>query len=171
MPGLRSVASLVMNKPWTCFLNQSSGYDICSTVYKQQSVSSDEAENVSNNSSTQHDVWANLGAERPYFHFTGKPGINVDLEDPSNPLEYFELFCTADIAEVIARETNQYAQKILENRPNPKLKSRTHCWAGIENCIIIKYSPYLPLELQQCFQWCSHFSDDFIGCKKITILQ
>jgi hypothetical protein len=35
---------------------------------------------------------------------------NVDLEAPSNPLEYFELFCTPDIAEVIARKRNQYAQ-------------------------------------------------------------
>jgi hypothetical protein len=52
-----------------------------------------------------------LGAERPCFPFTGKPGINVDLEDPSDPLEYFELFCTPDIVELIARETIQYAQK------------------------------------------------------------
>jgi hypothetical protein len=31
--------------------------------------------------------------------------MNVDLEDPSNPLEYFELFCTPEIAEVMVRET------------------------------------------------------------------
>jgi hypothetical protein len=76
----------------------------------------------------QPDAWANSGNEWPCFPFTGKPGINVDLEDPSNSLEYFELFCTADIAEVIARETNQYAQKFLENTPNLKPKSRTHRW-------------------------------------------
>jgi hypothetical protein len=66
----------------------SSGYE--------ESVSSDEAENLSNNSSKQPDILANSGVERPRFPFTGKPGINVDLEDPSNPLEYFELFCTPD---------------------------------------------------------------------------
>jgi hypothetical protein len=32
------------------------------------------------------------------------PGINVDLEGHSNPLEYFELLCTPEIAEIIARE-------------------------------------------------------------------
>jgi hypothetical protein len=69
-----------------------------------------------------------MSTTRPRFPFTGKPGINVDLEDPSNPLEYFELFCTPDIAEVIARETNRSAQKFLENMPNLKLKSRTHGW-------------------------------------------
>jgi hypothetical protein len=46
----------------------------------------------------QPDVRANSGAERPHFPFTGKPVINVDLEDPRNPLEYFEL-CMQDIVE------------------------------------------------------------------------
>jgi hypothetical protein len=58
----------------------------------EQSVSSDEAGNVSDNSSMQPDVWANLGAERSHFLLTGKPGINVDLEDPSNLLEYLSSF-------------------------------------------------------------------------------
>jgi hypothetical protein len=80
----------------------------------EQSVSSNEAENVSDNSSMQPDVWANSGAERTRFPFTGKPGINVDLEDPSNLLEYFELFCTPGIVEVIAREANLYAQNFLK---------------------------------------------------------
>jgi hypothetical protein len=43
----------------------------------EQSVSCDEAENISNNSSMQPDIWANSGTERPHFPFTGKPGINV----------------------------------------------------------------------------------------------
>jgi hypothetical protein len=53
----------------------------------KQSVSSDEEDNVSDNSSKQHGIWAKSGAELPCFPFTGKPGINVDLEDPSNPLQ------------------------------------------------------------------------------------
>jgi hypothetical protein len=49
--------------------------------------------------------------------------MNVNLQEPSNWLEYFEWFCTPEIVEVIARETNRYAQKILENTPdlNPSL--------------------------------------------------
>jgi hypothetical protein len=43
----------------------------------------------------QPDIWANSGAERP--------------------LKYSELFCTADIAEVVARETYWHAKNILEN--------------------------------------------------------
>jgi hypothetical protein len=63
----------------------------------------------------QHGIWSKSDAERPCFPFTGNPGINVDLEDSSNPLKYSELFCTPEIAEVIARETNRYAKKCLEN--------------------------------------------------------
>jgi hypothetical protein len=81
----------------------------------EQSVSSDEAENIRDSSTMHPDIWANSGAELPRFPFICKPGINVDLEDPSNPLEYFELFHIPDIAEVIAREINRYAQKFLEN--------------------------------------------------------
>jgi hypothetical protein len=86
----------------------------------EQSVSSDEEEDASDSSSMQHVTWAKSGHEQPCFPLNGKPGINVDLEDPSNPLEYFELFCTPEIGEVITREVNQYAKKFLENTPNLK---------------------------------------------------
>jgi hypothetical protein len=91
----------------------------------EQSVSSDE-ENANDKSSMEHGTWAKSGVERPRFPFTGKPGMNVDLKDPSNPLEYFELFCTLEIAEVIARVIHWCARKFVENMPNLKLRSRTH---------------------------------------------
>jgi hypothetical protein len=110
------------------------------------SVSSDEAENDSNDSSMQPGVWANSGAKQPHFQFTGKPGTIVDLEDPSNPLEYFALFCTPDIVEVIARETNRYAQTFLENMPNLNLKSRTHCWKETNTIEIMKLLAFFLLQ-------------------------
>jgi hypothetical protein len=55
-------------------------------------------------------TYGQTGAEQPHFPFTSKHGINVDFEGPSNPLEYFELFCTPETVEVTARETNRYAQ-------------------------------------------------------------
>jgi hypothetical protein len=65
----------------------------------KQSVSSDKEENVSDNSSMQHGIETKSGAKWPRFPFTGKPGINVDLQDPSKPLEYSELFSTTEISE------------------------------------------------------------------------
>jgi hypothetical protein len=73
----------------------------------EQSVSSDEEENASDNSSTQHCIWTGSEPERSRFPFTGKPRLNVDLEGASNPLEYFELFYTPQIAELIDRESNR----------------------------------------------------------------
>jgi hypothetical protein len=58
----------------------------------EQNVSSDEEENVSDNGTMQHGVWAKSGAELPHFPFTGKHGINVDLEDPSNPWNVLSCF-------------------------------------------------------------------------------
>jgi hypothetical protein len=94
----------------------------------EQSVSYDEEENVSDNSSMQHCTWAKSAAEQPRFPFTGKLDKNVDVRDLSKPLEYFELFCSPQIVEVIARVTNWYAQKFLENTPTLKLRSRAHHW-------------------------------------------
>jgi hypothetical protein len=39
------------------------------------SVSSDEEENVSDNSNMQHGIWTKSCAEQPHFPFTGKPGM------------------------------------------------------------------------------------------------
>jgi hypothetical protein len=62
----------------------------CVSFYKKKK------ENVSDNSSRQHGIRAQSDAERPRFPFTGKPGINLDLEDHSNPLEYPE-FCISEM--------------------------------------------------------------------------
>jgi hypothetical protein len=69
----------------------------------------------------QYGIWTKAGAEQPCFPFTGKPSLNIDLEHPSNPLEYFKLSCMPEIVEVIARGTNQYAQQLSENKTNIKL--------------------------------------------------
>jgi hypothetical protein len=84
----------------------------------EQNVSSDEEENISDNSSMQHGIYGQSQVLIECFPFTGKPVLNFDFEEPSNPLEYFELFCTPEIEKAIARETSRYAQRFLENTPN-----------------------------------------------------
>jgi hypothetical protein len=49
--------------------------------YDEQSVRSDDEENVNDNSSMQHGIWAKPASERR-FPFAGKPGINVDYKRP-----------------------------------------------------------------------------------------
>jgi hypothetical protein len=42
-------------------------------------------------------TWTNLGAERLRYPFSGKPGLNVDLEDTKKVLVYFELLITLNV--------------------------------------------------------------------------
>jgi hypothetical protein len=98
----------------------------------------------------QHGIGVKAGAERPHYPLIGKPGMNVDLKDPRNPLKCFELFCIPEIEEVIARETYRYTQKFLENRPNLKLQSRIHHWKETNRNKIMKLLAFFPLQgLQQ----------------------
>jgi hypothetical protein len=56
-----------------------------------------------------------------HFHFSGKPGKNVNFEDWNIPLEYLKLFITPEIAELISKEANWYLQQFLENKSDLKL--------------------------------------------------
>jgi hypothetical protein len=81
----------------------------------EQTANSYDDDNANNNSDMQHDTRTSVGIERLCFPFSGKHGINVDLEDRNNPLEYFELFITPESARLISRETNWHIQQFLEN--------------------------------------------------------
>jgi hypothetical protein len=61
----------------------------------------------------QHCIWAKSGAEQPCLPFSGKPGKNVNLEDPINPLECFK-FCTPEVVELIVRGSNWNVQTVLK---------------------------------------------------------
>lgn len=94
----------------------------------------------------QHGTWTNIGKERPRFPFTGKPGLNVEIEDNNNPLEFFELFITPEIAELISRETNRYAQQFIEKNPELKEKSRVHHWSATNKDEIMKLLAFFLLQ-------------------------
>jgi hypothetical protein len=82
-----------------------------------------DEDSADDNSDRQYNTWRSVGTERPHFSFSGKPDINVDLENQNNPLEYIGLFITPEVAEIVSRETNCYAQPFLENKSDLKLKS------------------------------------------------
>jgi hypothetical protein len=65
----------------------------------------------------------------------------------------FHLFCTPEIVEVIARETNWYAQKFLENTPNLKLRSRTHHWKEMNRSEIMMVFQMNALDIFQEHHW------------------
>jgi hypothetical protein len=60
----------------------------------ETSDSSDDDDNVNDDSDMQNGTWTKLGAERRRYLFSGKTGLIVDLEDPKNLPVYFELLIT-----------------------------------------------------------------------------
>jgi hypothetical protein len=69
------------------------------------------------------------------------------------------LLCTAEIAEVIPRETDRYDKKYLENMPNLKLRSRTHDWKQKNRNKIMKLLVFFLLQgLHQKLDMKSDFS-------------
>ena len=59
--------------------------------------------------------------------FTGNAGLHVILQDPTDPLEYFESFVTTEILEPVVDETNRRAAQLLA-KPGLKGGSRLRQW-------------------------------------------
>lgn len=59
------------------------------------------------------------------------PGLNVQLEDCNNPLEYFELLITPELANIM-RETSRYAEQRLENKPELKIQCTLRHWSNTD---------------------------------------
>jgi hypothetical protein len=56
------------------------------------------------------------------------------------------LFCTSEIMELIARKSNRYAQKFLENTPNLKSRSSTHHWKEMNRNEVIQLPAFFLLQ-------------------------
>ena len=59
--------------------------------------------------------WTVNSQVQSWFLFTGNLGIQVALNDITDPLEFFELFFNDEIVDLIATETNRYARERLVN--------------------------------------------------------
>ena len=70
----------------------------------------------------------------PRFPFTGAPGIKVDVDD--NPLEYLQLFLTAEVIDKIVIETNRYQE---QEAATPQRFSRRRKWEPVTSEDIWKF--------------------------------
>jgi hypothetical protein len=50
----------------------------------------------------KHDTRIKFSIESPHFPYIGRPGLNVDIQDSNDPVEYFKLL----IVTLISRETS-----------------------------------------------------------------
>ena len=90
--------------------------------------------------------------------FTGSPGVIVGMEEKS-PVDFFQLFFSSQILQLIHTETRRYAQQYLERereREREHLeqhpKARAHEWTRIpftlkEDCNTYRHG----------YLWISHF--------------
>ena len=70
-------------------------------------------------------VWS-TGAQqnRDRFPFTGSPGMKAVVENKEDPLPFFELFFDDSLINLIAEQTNVYAQQFKEEHDG-RLKRRS----------------------------------------------
>ena len=62
--------------------------------------------------------------------FTGNTGLQITLQDPDDPLEYFKSFMTTEILDTVALETNRRAAQ-LQAKPGLKAFSRIRQWVDM----------------------------------------
>lgn len=65
-------------------------------------------------------------------NFTGTPGMNMDITDVSNQLEYFELFFDDTLVNLIVLETNRFADQYIAST-NLKFQSRVKRWTPTDS--------------------------------------
>ena len=104
--------------------------------YLQNADVLDSDTDQASNSAPNNDIlqWTVNGQVRSRFSFTGNPGIQVALNDVTDPLEFFELFFDNEIVDQIATETNRYARQFLEERlVNLMARSRSKEWIDTDS--------------------------------------
>ena len=68
-----------------------------------------------NDAEVQNDEqWSLNGRRRIRFPFMGNSGIKVEIKNPLDPLEFFEIFFNDELINIIVTETNRYISQFLE---------------------------------------------------------
>ncbi|XP_064643576.1 piggyBac transposable element-derived protein 4-like [Lineus longissimus] len=73
--------------------------------------------------------WSPHGQARARFPFTSNPGLKVNIDDPEDPLEFFELFFNDELIDLIVTQTNLFAQQFMNDKGlGLKRRSRAKQW-------------------------------------------
>jgi hypothetical protein len=122
----------------------------------------------------QQGAWTKLGAERSCFPFSGKCGLNVDLEDPINQFKYFELCITPEIAGLISKVINRFAQQLVENAPNLKLRPKVNHWIYTNRDEIMELPAFFSIQglhqkqIRTAFPGGKYWKHLYFGCCLLT---
>ncbi|XP_070205909.1 piggyBac transposable element-derived protein 4-like [Littorina saxatilis] len=82
---------------------------------------------IDESSDEEEDIWCqNLRGFPRIPTFTGVPGLHIDMDDDSRPIDFYRLFMDDDILRHIMEETNRYATScIADKRQQGPLEPRS----------------------------------------------
>ena len=103
------------------------------------SVTNTNAEALpSNNPKSEVNKWTNEPNVVPKIKFTGTPGLKIQMNS-TQPIDFFKLFSTDDLINMMVTETNRYAdQEINKHRPLRR-SSRLNLWKPVDHQEICKF--------------------------------
>ena len=128
--------------------------------------SDNDAEDVQNGKQ-----WSLNGRRRIRLPFTINSGIKVEIKNPLDPLEVFEIFFNDDLINTIVTETNRYSSQFLEeNFSQLKARSLSKEWVETDHDEIRVFLALILLqgvchkpELQQYFSKRASLLSPFFG--------
>ena len=77
--------------------------------------------------------WKKEENQPPIPHFTGISKINVDVLEDADVNFFVDLFITEELIDMIAGQTNLYAEQYRETNPNLSRNSRPGRWYNVKN--------------------------------------
>ena len=95
--------------------------------------------------------WTDHLSDFPIPDFTAATGLNFNLPDNPNPLDYFVEFVDDNLWDLIVVETNRYARQKLSNSPErlanflPVTRAELKAFMGINIIMGINRLPHLAL--------------------------
>jgi len=108
------------------------------------SQSDDDGNTQSDDDASQNEQrprqWRMADMEEPVIHQfqVPNPGPQVDT-DGFTPIQYYQLYLTEALIDLMVTETNRYAQQWKDQHPNPKPYSRTRKWTEIDATELKKF--------------------------------
>ncbi|XP_060874821.1 piggyBac transposable element-derived protein 4-like [Metopolophium dirhodum] len=99
------------------------------SVVDSTNIGNNQDFNIENNHNTSSTVWFDVsGTYQKPLIFNKTPGFKIDIPDNASALNYFKLFCSTDIFELMVVETNRNAEQFLSKSRLTK-SSRFSKWS------------------------------------------
>ena len=86
----------------------------------------------SNNPENEVSKWTNEPNVVPKIKFTGTPGLKIQMNS-MQPIDFFKLFLTDDLINLMVTETNRYADQEINKHLPLRRSSRLNPWKSVDH--------------------------------------